>query len=124
MASMLWGMRSIRDGRDRQEDARTGAARKARRARKTVQDLEERIDKLTLICMALWSFLKDQNKLTEETLLERIKEIDLRDGQIDGKVSKDVARCSQCDRVMSPRHTRCIYCGAERLSVTAFDEVL
>ena len=61
--------------------------------------------------------------LSEEVLLERIRQIDLMDGQLDGKVSTKVKRCTRCNRVMSRRHGRCLYCGAQDLEQTAIDAV-
>ena len=86
-----------------------------------VQDLEDRLDKLLLVNMAMWELLKARTELTEEDLLGKVQEIDLRDGRADGKVSKTVAECPKCGRTMSPRHKKCLYCGASRLNVGAFD---
>jgi hypothetical protein len=55
--------------------------------------------------------------------VERVKEIDLMDGVADGKITHQVCRCGRCDRPMSSRHTRCIYCGSEQLVASAFDSV-
>ena len=83
--------------------------------------LDERVDKLVLACMAMWELLKDRTELTEEDLMAKVQEVDLRDGQADGKVSKTVAKCPKCGRTMSPRHKKCLYCGASKLKVGAFD---
>ena len=74
-------------------------------------DLEARVDRLQLICAAMWSLLKEQHGLTEEQLAERIRRIDLLDGREDGKVSPLSARCEKCGRSVSRRNNRCIYCG-------------
>ena len=115
--------------RDRQRAAKaeakaTRAKSKALRAEHETQGVEARLDKLTLICMALWSLLSEKTQLTEEDLMERIKKLDLMDGESDGKLQRQVAKCAQCGRVMSSRHTKCLYCGAERLKLTAFDQVI
>lgn len=95
-----------------------------RKARDATRDLEERLDKLTLISMALWSLLKERTELSEEDLVQRVKEIDLADGVQDGKFKNKINRCPKCNRVMSPRHRKCLYCGSENLTLTAFDTVL
>ena len=97
---------------------------RARSAKAIVSELERRLDKLTLICMALWSMLSEKTDFIEEDLLERVRKIDLLDGAEDGKLQRQVAQCPQCNRVMSARHTKCLYCGAERLKLTAFDDVV
>jgi len=73
--------------------------------------LEERLDKLGLICRAMWSFLQDATQLTEEELTKRAEEIDLSDGKLDGKVRKAAVSCPSCGRIISRRFPRCMYCG-------------
>ncbi|HUU21809.1 MAG TPA: hypothetical protein VM389_04655 [Phycisphaerae bacterium] len=93
----------------------------AERASRKAAGVEQRMDKLVLVCMAMWSLLKERAGLSEEDLLQRVGEIDMMDGQADGKSLKQVAKCPQCGRTMSPRHSRCLYCGATDLTYTAFD---
>ena len=122
MLSGLWYMRAVRTAGEASSTAGK-AASKASRTSLRVKELEDRLDKLTLICMGMWSLLAESNKVTEEDLIKRVTQIDLEDGVADGKVTKQVARCDRCDRIMSPRHKRCIYCGTERLTLSAFDKL-
>ncbi len=85
--------------------------------------IEDRLDRLSLICMAMWTLVQAETDLTEEDLLQRVREIDLMDGVADGRITRQVTRCGRCDRPMSSRHTRCIYCGSEQLVATAFDTI-
>lgn len=85
--------------------------------------IEDRLDRLALICMAMWSLIQSETNLTEDDLLERVKDIDLMDGAGDGKITRQVTQCSRCRRPMSTRHTRCIYCGSDQLVASAFDTV-
>ena len=100
------------------------ASRKATEAASGIRDVRERLDHLALACMAMWSLLREKTDLTEEDLMERAKQIDLADGKEDGRLKLGVLKCAQCERVMSHRHTRCLYCGADKLDVTAFDAAL
>ncbi len=95
----------------------------ANRAERAVISLEERIDKLLLVNMAVWELLKERTSLTEEDLLAKVQEVDLRDGVADGKVTKLVKKCHKCSRTMSPKHRKCLYCGAEELQNEAYDNV-
>ena len=95
----------------------------SQRAERAAADIDERLSKLTLIAWAMWTLIQETTDLTEEDLMQRVKDLDLLDGQSDGKVTRQVARCSQCDRVMSPKHLRCLYCGAEKLIMSAFDTI-
>ena len=103
------------------EAARASAG--ARRAEQATSEVEERIDKLTLICMAMWELLRDNTKFTEADLMAKVQEIDLRDGVPDGKVTTTVSKCPECGRSMNPRHQTCLYCGHEKLIDTVFDTI-
>jgi hypothetical protein len=120
--SLLWELR---------QSAQVAAARSvatspnynARELARYCEFLEERIDKLTLLCRAMWGFLQEAADLSEAELAEKVKEIDLLDGKLDGKLGKTAVQCPQCNKVMAPRHKQCIWCGAERQGESAFDEV-
>ena len=126
MDSLFWGTAFPISQRAHNpvDDVLAAADRKqAERASRQAQHFAERIDRLTLICMSLWSLLREKTYLTEKDLLERVHKIDLADGKADGKASRQIAKCPQCGRTMSPRHARCLYCGAQGLKVSAFDAV-
>ncbi|MEE9404864.1 MAG: hypothetical protein V3V20_08220 [Algisphaera sp.] len=88
-----------------------------------VRFLEDRFERLSLVCMAMWSLIQDQTNLTEDDLLERVKTIDLMDGREDGKATTHVSNCKQCNRTMNRRHLKCLYCGADKAAGSAFDRV-
>ena len=99
------------------------SAEKAVDAAATVQAFQEKIDKLVLINMAVWELLKESSDVTEDDLIEKIKEIDLSDGKLDGKVRHIAITCTQCGRTMSNKHRRCLYCGHVDENLSAFDSV-
>ena len=45
------------------------------------------IERLLMITEALWMLLKKEHGYTDDVLLQRIREIDLRDGELDGRVA-------------------------------------
>ncbi|MEM1209261.1 MAG: hypothetical protein AAGI54_08335 [Planctomycetota bacterium] len=95
----------------------------ARRVEQGSRDANDRLERLTLVCMAMWSLLQDKTNLTEADLLERVKLIDNIDGTPDGKATRGVRSCPKCHRTMSPRHRKCLYCGTEETHSSAFDAV-
>ena len=115
------GGSGVGSGISASEGARAAAA--AGNAQRDVAHLEDRIERLSLVCMAMWSLIQDKTRLSESDLLERVKMIDLMDGVEDGKATRGVQKCHACQRVMSPRHRRCLYCGAEKLAQSAFDAI-
>lgn len=82
--------------------------------------LEDRFEKLLMVCQAQWALLQQATHLTEEELLEKIREIDLSDGLLDGRVRVGITQCTKCDRTLGTRHARCLYCGAPRDDDHAF----
>lgn len=73
--------------------------------------LREQVDHLTLVCSAMWQLIRERTNLTEQDLAERVAIIDAKDGVADGKMTKTVKKCPKCNRTMSPKHSRCLYCG-------------
>ena len=86
-------------------------------------DYADKIDRLVLIYRSMWELIRASNNLSEDDLLKKVTEIDLSDGTIDGKIITPPKKCSSCNRVMSKRHRRCIYCGAEERLDSAFDSL-
>ncbi len=89
-------------------------------SRTDMEHLEDRLDRLTLINMAMWSLLSEKTSLTPADLAQRVREIDLADGKEDGKLTRTLKTCRKCNRVMSPRHSKCLYCGSVDLSSDPF----
>ena len=85
--------------------------------------LEKRLDKLSLICQAMWSLLQEKTNLTEADLLKRVTEMDAVDGNIDGKMTKPPVQCSQCGSMVCRKFNRCLFCGAEYTDGSSFDMV-
>jgi hypothetical protein len=90
----------------------TGAKNAARQAQYQVRFLEANLAKSFLINQALWELIRDKLHLTEEDLNNKLYEIDMRDGQLDGKNQRPVSDCPDCSRKVSARHPACLYCGA------------
>lgn len=86
-------------------------------------ELERRLEKLSLLCRAMWTLVQERTGLTEEEIARRAVEIDLLDGKADGKVSVKASMCASCNRTVAPRHARCLYCGAEKLVDSVFENV-
>lgn len=70
----------------------------------------ERLDRALIACEAMWSLLRDKLGVTDLELLDRINEVDLSDGKLDGKVRKTPVSCPKCQRTLARRYKQCIYC--------------
>ena len=92
----------------------SGAARaesKASAVERKVKGLEANIAKCLMINEALWEMIRDNHGLTEKDLHEKLYEVDMRDGVLDGKNQRKPTECPGCGHTVSPRHPVCIYCG-------------
>ena len=102
----------------RSQASATAAQIKAESASNAVYNMQVKnenaaidIDKLFLITRALWELLKTEHGYTDEVLTQKVAEIDLSTGTLDGKAPKiERSSCSSCGRKMG-RSPTCMYCG-------------
>ena len=116
LEGMLWDLYQqirINDLEAQVAGAQAGAAGGDAAARRHAAHLEERVDRLALLSRALFELLAERTGVTEEQLSARVLEIDLRDGQRDGRMSPKPTRCPKCDAMISPRFGRCLFCGEQ-----------
>lgn len=95
----------------------------AKQLRFEINDLKRKCDALTITSQALWELLRTNTGLSDETILQQMQEIDLRDGSLDGKISRRVVRCSRCGRGSNSDRKLYLYCGAKLPSGNVFEKV-
>ncbi len=81
--------------------------------RTDLNNLREQVEHLALLSQSLWELLQERLQITEAELEQKVQEVDLRDGTVDGKITRHPLRCPKCLRVSNSRHKRCLYCGLE-----------
>jgi hypothetical protein len=79
--------------------------------RQELEALTRKVDGLTLACQALWELLRDTTGLPDKTVFEKMQEIDLRDGTLDGKMGARPVTCAHCGRTTNDHRKSCLYCG-------------
>lgn len=78
-----------------------------------IRELTEEIQRLRLLNQAMWELIRDRAGLTDEDFEAKIKEIDLRDGVEDGRMTDTAVQCPRCHRVSNSKHGMCLYCGTK-----------
>lgn len=92
--------------------AAASAQTKAERAREQVDLMARDVERLLMITEALWAILKEQHGYTDEELVRRVHDIDMRDGKLDGRVAAGpTPLCPRCKRTLERQRPYCIYCG-------------
>ena len=77
-----------------------------------VRALEVQVAHMALACQAMWEILRERTGISEVELLAKMKEVDLRDGAQDGRMSPVLINCPACGKPANSKTTRCMYCGA------------
>jgi len=93
-----------------QKGAEVGA--KVGEVQREIKMLQDNLAKSLMINEALWELIRNRLNLSENDLNEKLYQIDMRDGQLDGRNQRNTTvECPDCHRKVSTRHTACIYCG-------------
>ena len=112
-AHMLWDLiQQYQIGQLDQRIERTQAdAADGSFARRATLRVEDRVDRLALICCAMFELMEQTSGVSEAQLRAKIVEIDMRDGRADNRVTPEPKRCPKCDAMIAPRFGRCLFCG-------------
>lgn len=90
--------------------------------RDEISALHDRLDRLTMLCEAMWLLLKDETGYTEEDLEARLNDLDMSDGARDRRKRTVPLQC-ECGAMVHPQSRRCVFCGDDAPERPAFDAV-
>ena len=110
MIDTIWNLlqqRELRDLTSKLSNVQT----QDRVARNSAFRLEDKVDKLTLVCQAMFELLHETSGISDDQLKKKIVEIDGRDGEVDGRITPKLKKCPQCEATISPQFGRCLFCG-------------
>ena len=106
----------IENLRARQVSGESEVERAAGRSHALGAELQDRIERLVLVTEAMWELMSERFGVTVADLAARVRDIDARDGHIDGRrgTVADAApiRCPSCQAVVPAGKTTCQFCGA------------
>ena len=111
MFGFLWDLHQ--QNRLRELDQESSRARQdARSGQDVAEELRARLDRLELHCAAMGSLLQEHTGITGVQIEERIRELDMQDGRLDGRMRAAAKTCPTCGRAVSGDRAWCMYCGA------------
>ena len=81
-----------------------------------LESVDSRLQQVTMRLEAVCELLVARGAVGEAELLEKLREIDLRDGIEDGRnVAPQVQVCGKCGRTRVGQHRFCAHCGSDAL---------
>jgi hypothetical protein len=97
------------------------ASAKAEAVHERLSSQERRIERLALHCQAMWEMLRERAQFTDEEFVNKVLEVDLRDGRTDGRMSARISDCPNCKQKTNSRRATCVICGVELPRNHAFE---
>ena len=89
----------------------------------TIGPMLQNMERLTLVCEAMWSLMQERTNLTEEDLSQRVTDLDMADGVKDNKHTRGPLDCPDCGSKVCRKFSRCLFCGFKSPEESAFDTV-
>jgi hypothetical protein len=111
MADFIWDLFQQQQIHDAGEQARD-AHHRAASTQGDLTDLTHRVERLSLVCQAMWELLSQHTHISNNDLIRKVVEVDTRDGKSDGKMAPRVIQCPKCKNNVNTRHPRCVVCGS------------
>lgn len=106
-----------RDDIDAAHVAADEATSLAERSGHVARNNEQRIERLELLVETLLHHLERSGQLDRQKFGDLVEQVDLADGNLDGRISKDMShrtpKCQECGKPLARKRKQCIYCGAE-----------
>ena len=121
----LFGTYHSRAGmRAAQSATRFAANEVSNRVHKTGREfssVDDRIDRLAMLCEAMWELISENTDLDEQDLQAKFTEIDERDGRQNYRRQRVAHECGECGAKVPPVRVHCQFCGAPAKPATLFD---
>lgn len=96
----------------RANSAVSSAQRAAGESWEKAEHAEEKVQRLALLCQAMWELLSEHANVSNNDLVRKVLEVDRRDGNEDNKMRPRVIDCPKCRNKVSTRRPKCVICGS------------
>jgi len=85
--------------------------------------LVEHVERLTLLCEAMWALISEKTNLSQDDLSKKMTELDLEDGVLDHKHNKPPMDCPECGNKICRKFGRCLFFGYNPENTSAFETI-
>ena len=109
--SFFWDLSQEQRLREARSTA-DGHAVDNRATRSELGEVRDAAERLALVNQALWEIVQERLGLDADDREAMVREIDARDGRIDGRKTAGVTICPTCQRPNAGGRNLCLYCGA------------
>jgi len=92
------------------------------RAARELDEVDTRIDRLTLLCETMWEMLIEHTELTEEDMIRKVMALDDEDGHRNFRRQRVATPC-ECGAKIPPVRLSCQFCGAPPVLRSPFDAI-
>lgn len=106
------------------DNARRDSARRDADLSVEIRGLRRKVEHLQLVSRALCELLSENTEIDINDIVERIQDVDLRDGTANGKLVRPVVECPKCNRPVKTEQPKCLYCGAMLVPEDPLDRFL
>ena len=73
--------------------------------------LKSDVDRLTLVCQALWSLLEENTDVTLKDLESRLGDLEALNGEVLDALDQSKASCPRCNATIPVNMDKCQFCG-------------
>lgn len=95
--------------------------RKAERSLQMLKlDIDEKIDRLALICQAMWELTIENSNISQQDLLNKTRKLGLFTISFSRELENIPKKCVKCGKTVSPKYKKCIYCGSSEFLDSTF----
>jgi predicted RNase H-like nuclease (RuvC/YqgF family) len=108
---------------DEAKEVADRAQRNSTRQENALMTLQARVEKLSFISRALWTFVREMGGKTEQELMERVTQLQREEAEKAQKGAAAPRLCSKCNRPVAAGQERCLFCGTEVTPGSIFDRV-
>ena len=95
---------------------------RAHRVNNDFRGVDDRIDRLALLCEAMWQVIVEETNISEEDLKKKVADLDMSDGRKNFRRQRMASPC-ECGAKVPPVSVTCQFCGAPAMGGSPFDVV-